>query len=472
MMRMPLAWLECRSLRIKSVSLRFALIYGALFVGSGFLFLSFVWWGTVGLLERRTENAITTDAQILAQTFTESGRPALVALINERLEQDIDDNALYLLVTPNNEWVAGNLAEWPVKIHGHYWFSLPVQRADMLNTARVRAYTLPDGYKLLVGRDLNGRTQLAHMLTEMLLWTCIMMLVLAVSGGWFIRRLFRNIIHSIGRTTQAITHGDMTRRIPIKGTDKELDEVAFTINEMLDRIVRLMDGVRQVSNSMAHDLRTPITRARAQLEEASLTAKSEDELRRAIDKAVINLDNVTSICEAILRIAQIEAGARRSAFSEFDLVSALETVVELYEAVAEEHQVNFVCQMPEKLPFFGDCILYQQAVANLLDNAIKFSPPQSTIRLTVEVTPAPSDTAPALVHLTLADQGPGMNDADMARATERFFRAEQARNTPGSGLGLSLVQAIIQLHGGTLRLASNAPGLVVKIETPLYPHDI
>jgi signal transduction histidine kinase len=241
---------------------------------------------------------------------------------------------------------------------------------------------------------------------------------------------------------------------------------------MLDRIVRLMDGVRQVSNSMAHDLRTPITRARAQLEEASLTAKSEDELRRAIDKAVVNLDNVTSICEAILRIAQIEAGARRSAFSEFDLVSALETVVELYEAVAEEHQVNFVCQMPEKLPFFGDCILYQQAVANLLDNAIKFSPPQSTIRLTVEVTPAPSDTAPALVHLTLADQGPGMNDADMARATERFFRAEQARNTPGSGLGLSLVQAIIQLHGGTLQLASNAPGLVVKIETPLYPHDI
>lgn len=463
-------------LRLRSVSLRFALVYGILFVCSALLFLSFIWWGTVGLLEHRVEQAITIDSRALFSVWEESGPSGLTMIIDDRLEQDVDDNALYLLVNKDGKWIAGNLAEWPRQIlPNHHWFSLPVQRAYTQDIAKVRAYTLPDGYRLLIGRDISGRTLLRKMLTDTLLWAWIMVSLLAIGGGWLIRRLFRHVIHSISRTTQAITHGDMSRRMPVQGSDDELDEIAKTINEMLDRISRLMDGVRQVSNAIAHDLRTPITRARTQLEDAALHAKNEAELRAAIDKAVGNLDNVTSICEALLRIAQIESGARRSAFTLFDLIPALQDVCELYEAVAEDHDLIFEQNLPAHLPFFGDRAMFQQAVANLLDNAIKFSPPNGTITLSAEIvsTARRSDgNRGKLLNLSVTDEGIGMNEEDMARASERFFRAEQARNTPGSGLGLALVQAIVQLHDGQLQLASNSPGLITRIEIPLPDAEI
>ncbi|KXV14378.1 histidine kinase [Acetobacter malorum] len=458
-------------LGLRSVSLRFALVYGTLFVCSAVLFLSFIWWGTVGLLEHRVEQAITTDSRALFNIWSEGGPTGLTMIIDDRLEQDIDDNALYLLVNKDNKWVAGNLAEWPrqITINDH-WFTMPVKRSYTEDMAKVRAYALPNGYRLLIGRDISGRTLLRKIVTDTLLWACVMVTLLAIGGGWLVRRLFRHVIHSISRTTQAITHGDMSRRMPVQGSDDELDEIAITINEMLERISRLMDGVRQVSNAIAHDLRTPITRARTQLEDAALHAKNEDELRAAIEQAVGNLDNVTSICEALLRIAQIESGARRSAFVLFDLIPALQDVCELYEAVAEEHGLRFVQHLPDHLPFFGDRAMFQQAVANLLDNAIKFSPPHGTITLSAEVLSTARRTDGSRgkrLRLSVTDEGIGMSEADMARASERFFRAEQARNTPGSGLGLSLVQAIVQLHDGTLQLASNTPGLITRIEIPL-----
>lgn len=458
-------------LGLRSVSLRFALVYGTLFVCSAVLFLSFIWWGTVGLLEHRVEQAITTDSRALLNIWSEGGPTGLTMIIDDRLEQDIDDNALYLLVNKDNKWVAGNLAEWPrqITINDH-WFTMPVKRSYTEDMAKVRAYALPNGYRLLIGRDISGRTLLRKIVTDTLLWACVMVTLLAIGGGWLVRRLFRHVIHSISRTTQAITHGDMSRRMPVQGSDDELDEIAITINEMLERISRLMDGVRQVSNAIAHDLRTPITRARTQLEDAALHAKNEDELRAAIEQAVGNLDNVTSICEALLRIAQIESGARRSAFVLFDLIPALQDVCELYEAVAEEHGLRFIQHLPDHLPFFGDRAMFQQAVANLLDNAIKFSPPHGTITLSAEVLSTARRTDGSRgerLRLSVTDEGIGMSEADMARASERFFRAEQARNTPGSGLGLSLVQAIVQLHDGTLQLASNTPGLITRIEIPL-----
>ncbi|OAG75822.1 two component system histidine kinase [Acetobacter malorum] len=340
-------------LRLRSVSLRFALVYGTLFVCSAVLFLSFIWWGTVGLLEHRVEQAITTDSRALMNIWAEGGPTGLSMIIDDRLEQDIDDNALYLLVNKDNKWVAGNLAEWPRQIAcNNHWFTMPVQRSYTHDMAKVRAYALPDGYRLLIGRDISGRTLLRKIVTDTLLWACLMVTLLAIGGGWLVRRLFRHVIHSISRTTQAITRGDMSRRMPVQGSDDELDEIALTINEMLERISRLMDGVRQVSNAIAHDLRTPITRARTQLEDAALHAKNEDELRAAIEQAVGNLDNVTSICEALLRIAQIESGARRSAFVLFDLIPALQDVCELYEAVAEEQGLTLCTAFARPPAFF------------------------------------------------------------------------------------------------------------------------
>lgn len=455
--------------RLRSVSLQFALAYGAVFIVSALLFLSFVWWGTVGLIERQTERSITADAKVLLQTAKIKGHTSLVGLINERLEQDVDDNALYLLVSSDGEWIAGNLLEWPQIIRNTgVWYTVPVKRVDLENMAKVKAYTMPDGDRMLIGRDMSGHTQLSHMLTEMLLWTCLMVSLLAVGGGWLTRRLLRRIITSISRTTQAITQGDMSRRLPIQGRDNEIDEVSRTINEMLDRTARLMDGVKQVSNSIAHDLRTPITRARTQLEDASAHAKTADELRAAIDQTVRNLDHLTDVCAALLRIAQIEAGARRSAFATFDFIIALRDVIELYEVAIEDQGLKLVHTLPETMPCFGDRAMYQQAIANLFDNAIKFSPPHATITVTLVVQPPrPNTKGHEQMVLTIRDEGPGMSKNEMEQATERFFRAEHARNTPGSGLGLSLVQAIVQLHGGTLSLKAGNPGLVVTIENPL-----
>ncbi|OUJ00210.1 sensor histidine kinase [Acetobacter cibinongensis] len=456
--------------RLQSITLQFALAYGVLFVVSAVVFLSFVWWGTVGLLERQTERSITADAHSIFSTLAVKGHSGVVGLINERLEQDVDDNAVYLLVSSQNEWIAGNLEEWPAIVQrAGRWYTLNVKRIDTENMARVKAFNMPDGDRLLIGRDMSGRSQLSRMLTEGLLWTCVMVSVLAAGGGWVTRRLLRLIIASISKTTQAITQGDMTRRLPVLGLDKEMDEVAHTINEMLDRITRLMDGVKQVSNSIAHDLRTPITRARNQLEEAANQAKSPEELHEAIDQTIRNLDHLTDICAALLRIAQIEAGARRSAFAPFDFIVALRDVIELYDAVIEDQGLTLVHTMPETLPCVGDRAMYQQALANLFDNAIKFSPPNAQITITVKVVPPPTGpkTGPDHMILTIQDQGPGMAPDDMARATERFFRAEQARHTPGAGLGLPLVQAIVQLHGGSLKLSAGNPGLIVTIDTPI-----
>ncbi|MDE7547055.1 HAMP domain-containing sensor histidine kinase [Acetobacter fabarum] len=459
-----------RKVRIQSVSLRFGLVYSVLFISSAILFLSFVWWGTIGLLEQRVRRSIALDAHALLTEWQRDGILGLENLINNRLAQDIDDNALYLLSAPDGKLLAGNLARWPVQLDPSLiWQTLPVLRDGQLDLAQIRVWTLQGNYLLLIGRDISERTQIQRMLTDTMLWTCLMIGLLAIGGGWVVRVLFRRIIHSINRTTLAITQGDMSRRIPVSGMGDELDDVALTINQMLDRITRLMDGVKQVSNSIAHDLRTPIARARAELEDASRSAKSEPALRAAIDKAAVNLDNVTGICEALLRIAQIESGTRRSAFAIFDLATILRDITELYEAVADEHDLKLLRDFPFHLPFWGDQAMFQQALANILDNAIKFSPSQGVISLSAHHIPPTSSaehSQTGSIRITVADKGIGMNDADLARASERFFRAERARHTPGSGLGLALVQAIVELHGGILRLSHNNPGLAVTIDVP------
>jgi hypothetical protein len=218
-----------------------------------------------------------------------------------------------------------------------------------------------------------------------------------------------------------------------------------------------MDGVRQVSNAIAHDLRTPITRARARLEEAARNAQSNADLHAAIDRATIDLDGIVTVFQALLRIAEIEAGSRRASFRRVDIVTALEGVADLYGAVAEEKGVTLVVTHPQRLEINGDAALIQQAVANLVDNAVKFSPEGSSVRLSATLERR-------RIQLTVTDGGPGIPEEDRARATERFYRGDTARGTPGSGLGLALVQAVAYLHGGVLRLEDAKPGLRAILE--------
>jgi len=282
---------------------------------------------------------------------------------------------------------------------------------------------------------------------------------LGVAGAMAVRGLFRITIADVAATAAAFSRGDLTRRVRVTGMGDEFDRLAEEINNMLDRVATLMDGVRQVSNAIAHDLRTPITRARARLEDASRSARTEADLHAAIERAQQDLDGIVAVFQALLRIAEIEAGARRSAFARIDLGPQLFDLAELYGAVAEESGQTLEHDIPPILPAYGDRDMLQQAVANLLDNALKFSPPGSTIRLTARA-------AGRTLEISVSDQGPGIPAEDRARAVERFFRGETARNTPGSGLGLSLVQAVAALHGGTLRLEDNQPGLRAVIALP------
>jgi signal transduction histidine kinase len=447
---------------LRSAGFRFAVIYAALLGVSAAALAVFLWWSTAGLLDRQTTAAIQADAQSLSERFAAGGLAALVLTIDDRLAQNVEDDAVYLLIDPAGRRLAGNLQHWPQgAAQNAAWYELPIERAGIRSLAVVESFNLPGGYHLLIGRDVQVRAQLRALLSDALLWAILVVLAMATAGALVVRSLFRRALANVSATAAAIAGGDFTQRVRLSGRGDELDQLAETINDMLNRMARLMEGVREVSNAIAHDLRTPITRARARLEDAALHAGTAGELRAAIERATADLDGIVQVFQALLRIAEIEAGSRRAAFATLDVGAVLADVSELYGVVAEEKGVALTVQAPSRLPAFGDRELIQQAVANLVDNAVKFSPSGSAVTLSAAATHAG-------IEITVADQGPGIPEADRARAAERFFRGETARNTPGSGLGLALVQAVAQLHGGSLRLADAVPGLLAVLSLPRH----
>jgi signal transduction histidine kinase len=445
---------------MRSAGFRFAAVYVVLFTASAGALALFLWWSTAGLLDRQVPAAIELDARGLRERWDDGGVIGLIKAIGERVDQNVDDDAIYLLVDQAMRPLAGNLANWPAGVDSpDYTYETRLSRAGMPTLVQVQEFDLPNGYRLLVGRDVQVRVQLRHLLTGALLWAIVIVVVMASIGALLVRSLFRRMLANVSATAGAIAAGDFTQRVTPTGRGDELDQLAEVINDMLDRIERLMDGVRQVSNAIAHDLRTPITRARTRLEDALLHAHGEAELRAAIERVTTELDGIVAVFQALLRIAEIEAGSRRAAFTRLDAAPLLAEVAELYDAVAEEKGVVLVTEISGPLPVYGDAALIRQAVANLVDNAVKFSPSGGTVRLVGRPTAGGSE-------IIVSDQGPGIPEADRARATERFYRGEAARNTPGSGLGLSLVQAVAQLHFGSLRLEDAGPGLIAILGLP------
>ena len=444
----------------RSAGVRLAAGYAAMFGLSALVLVGVLWSATLTLLNSQVDAAIQADALGLAEQWQEGGPPALLATIDQRLAGNVDNDAIYMVIDAAGRRVAGNLSSWPVAVaKTGPVYEIRVKRKGVETLARLHRYALPSGYSLLVGRDVAPRASLRELLTRTLAWALLLIALLSIGGAVAIQRLFRRMLRHVSETAASISAGDLSRRVRMSGRGDEFDRVAETINDMLDRIGRLMDGVREVSNAIAHDLRTPITRARARLEDAAGHAGTADELRVTIDRAITDLDGITAVFQALLRISEIEAGARRSAFTTFDLTPLLHDLAELYAAVAEERGLRLEARFDPSLPVRGDRELIQQAVANLLDNALKFSPPGCAVRM--------SGTAgPGLLSLGVADEGPGIPEADVRRATERFFRGESARHTPGFGLGLTLVRAVAQLHDGALTLESGDPGLRAVLTLP------
>ncbi|MBU6449474.1 MAG: HAMP domain-containing histidine kinase [Rhodospirillales bacterium] len=442
--------------------MRFALVYAVVFGISAFVLAVALWYSTLGLLQHQVQNAINNDSQTLLEHEELGGLPSLEEAIRDRLVNESEPNGIYLLVSATGQILAGNLDHWPAGLtHDDVWYELPVTRQGIASVALLKVQPVPGGMKLLVGRDVRARLELRNVLRAGLIWALSLMIALGIMGALLIRSLFRRTIKDISATTSAIARGDISRRVPVSGVGDEFDELAITINEMLDRIARLMDGVRQVSNAIAHDLRTPVTRARSRLEDAALHASTKDEMQAAIDRATLDLDGIVSVFEALLRISEIEVGSRRAAFAPIDLSPVLTDMDELYRAVAEEKQIVLHTEIETPLPVWADRDLIQQAVVNLLDNSLKFSESLTVINFSAMVVDG-------MVQIVVADRGPGIAEKDRSRATERFFRGEAARSTAGSGLGLALVLAVAQLHNGTLHLQDNHPGLRAIISIPTY----
>ncbi|MFO0402828.1 MAG: sensor histidine kinase [Alphaproteobacteria bacterium] len=438
---------------LKSAGFRFAVLFAVLFLAAILGFALMLWWGTAGTLSRQIDDSIRADAIGLQEAWRGGGASAVKEAIGERLAVDIDDHAIYLLVENTGQRLGGNLDRWPGAADAPgSWSADKVRRDGVVIPARLHHVPLDQGHRLLVGRDATDREKLRALLSEALLWSFAVAVAFALAGAAALRRALADRLRAASLTAGAIAAGDLSRRVPISTQRDEFDQLGESMNAMLDRIDQLMAGIKGVSDSIAHDLRTPIARARMRLENALLSAPDEESLRAAMETTVSDLDGISRVFQALLRIAEAEAGARRAAFAPFDLATVLTDAAEVYGALAEERGQHLETNWPEKLHMVGDRDMMLQAIANLLDNAVKFTPEGGTIRL--------SASAPARGkrEISVRDEGPGLAAEDRARAGERFFRADPSRALPGSGLGLSLVKAVAALHGGELRLGDAKAG--------------
>ena len=338
---------------------------------------------------------------------------------------------------------------------------------DSEHRALVRVVEMPGGFRLLVGRDLEERERIYAIIANAGRWSIALVVVLGLGGGFFVSRRVLKRIDAMTDKAQVIMAGDLAGRLPVAGTGDELDRLADNLNAMLERIEGLMGGLKEVSDNIAHDLKTPLTRLRNRCEQALRGARGEAEYRAVLESTIAELDDLIRTFDALLMIARAEFGHARDNMAEFDAAAIVRDVGELYEPLADEKGLALKVDAATEAPVRGNRELISQALANLIDNAIKYAAPESD-----KVNGAPTEIVVKAgadadrITLTVADHGPGIAVADRGRVVERFVRLEQSRSQPGSGLGLSFAAAVARLHGGELRLEDNEPGLKSIIALP------
>jgi signal transduction histidine kinase len=437
----------------RSTSLRLAAFYTAAFA------LSVVVLGAVTLLTTRAtlkeqfDARIDAEAAALAQEFRTEGLSGVVQAVGER---DRTPGALdYGLDAPDGAPVAGRLAGSHASPG---WSTLRMSTAHGLESIRVLTTMLPGGYALRIGDDDARNDALEATVVAGFGWAFAGVVVLGILGGLGLSYGVHRRLGAMSGAAEAIINGDFARRIPVRGGDDDLDRLAATFNRMLDRITLLMESLRQVSNDVAHDLRTPLTRLRQRLE-ASRTARTAAERSAAIAGALQDVDALLETFAALLRIAQIDSGARRSAFRPVDLTALARGVVADFAPSAEDAGQALTLRAAEPLAVEGDPELLTQMLVNLVENALRHAGERAQVSVRVEAT-----GQGALV--AVADNGPGVPTVERERIFDRFYRLERSRSTPGSGLGLALVAAVARLHGAAVTLADAAPGLDVRVAFP------
>ena len=444
---------------LRSSALTLAVGYISLGLAALALFAAPLWYAWHVTIQEGRNEILQSDALRLTEVFRREGAPGLVSYINTRVGMQIAGERQLLLADAALNPLAGNLAAWPVNVPanpGTYTVKLDLGNG-MTDVAVVHA-TLAGGYHLLVGRDRARYVPLERRFWYALAGAVAILSVLGAFGGILIRRALMTRIHGIRRAVSAIIQGDLSHRLPTHHSGDELNTLSQTINGMLDQIEKLIHGIRNVSNSIAHDLRTPLAELRSRLEELALTKPSTDRTFAEIDAAVADVDRVIRIFNALLRLAEIDSGLRRSGFVQVDLAALAAAAVEFYQPAAELRGSTLSLEISGPAPIRGDPVLLAQALGNLIDNALKYTPDNGSIAVAVRCSADDKS-----VEMVVADSGPGIPEAEIPKAVERFYRGDVSRCTPGVGLGLSLVDAVARLHGSELRLEDNHPGLRARI---------
>ncbi|MDB5761412.1 MAG: sensor histidine kinase [Herminiimonas sp.] len=430
-----------------------ALLYGAVSVILLALFATFLWYAWNNTIERGRIELLQADAQRMTDFYVRKGSAQLAAVIDARVGNDLNTTRQILLLTdPSMVRQGGNLPAWPPEISK----STGVQNKLIhVNGRQFRVevfyHALPGGYHLLVGRDIARFEKLEMLFLYGLSAIGAAVLLVAVIGGFLIRRAILLKTHIISRTTSAIVDGDLSRRLP--ALDSEDEVLARTVNRMLDQIEHLVHSVRNVSNAIAHDLRTPLAELRFRLEELSVTRPAPEEAFAEIDAVLGDVDRIIAIFNALLRLAEINRGTRRSGFTQVNVTKVAGDAAEFYQPVAERKGITLTFESARDMLAHGDPLLLAQAVSNLIDNALKYA--KRNVTVSFEARKRPDQT----IEVVVTDDGPGIPDEEKSKVVEPFYRCDASRSTPGVGLGLSLVDAVARLHGGSLDFGDNYPGL-------------
>ena len=447
---------------MRSSALSLALGYIALGMMALVLFAAPLWYAWHVTIQDGRSEILQADAQRLADIYRRDGGDGLKSFIDTRVHMQIANDRILLLTDSSLHPLAGNLPAWPrqlLAMPGNYRIKVDVGehggQQSLVHVARLGQYFL------LVGRDNKLFAPLERRFWYGLSAAVAVLSIAGLLVGLITRRAFMLRIHSIRQTVSAIIHGDLKHRLPTHLSGDELNTLARTINGMLDQIELLVHGVRNVSNSIAHDLRTPLAELRSRLEELAFMRPAPERTFAEIDAAVADVDRVIHIFDALLRLAEIDAGMRRSGFVPLDLAELAATAVEFYAPAAELKHIELQFHAEGPLPAAGDPILLAQALSNLIDNALKYAPEQGVVDVAVR------RRADGAAEIAVSDNGPGIADSEKSKVLERFHRGDASRGTPGVGLGLSLVQAIAKLHGSTLELSDRSPGLIVVIVLPV-----
>jgi signal transduction histidine kinase len=460
---------------IRTTAFRLTLVYLFLFALFAASLLGYFAWNTRRLITEQIATTVNAETGELSDIFGRRGLRGLVFNIENRALRPGAN--LYLVTTPTGQAIAGNVGSLaPGVMATSGWSETAYRRLDEQDTADHRALVhvteLPGGFRLLIGRDLEERRRLFGIVAKAAQWSVLIVVVLGLGGGIFVARRVLRRIDAMTGTTQRIMAGDLSGRLPVGRSGDELDRLAENLNAMLERIEALMMGLKEVSDNIAHDLKTPLTRLRNRAEEALAKSASEAEYRNALERTIEESDGLIRTFNALLMIARAESGQARGNMDDFDAADVANGIHELYEPLAEDDGMTLHVKTVST-PLHGNRELISQALANLVENAIKYGKPIAAAQPLS--AGAGNDSKEILIEarrdgdqvlLSVTDHGPGIPEADRKHAVERFVRLEASRTQPGSGLGLSLASAVATLHGGELRLGDAHPGLTAILAIP------